>query len=146
MAEEILRREGENILNEEGEVIARFEANNIIKLGAGGGLGEVKSFSWTGTGGTNDNIILPEKPVIILGLSGMGSDNHPVELSNVVFCYDEPFSIHTTWFEPDFINIGGEVTCMARWIEDTKTLELYNGSDDGSRFNLPDFENTIYYI
>ena len=30
MAEEILRREGENILNEEDEVIARFEANNII--------------------------------------------------------------------------------------------------------------------
>lgn len=30
MADEILRREGENLLNEAGEVVARFEANNII--------------------------------------------------------------------------------------------------------------------
>jgi len=30
MTEQILRREGENILNEAGEVVARFEANNII--------------------------------------------------------------------------------------------------------------------
>lgn len=42
MAEQILRREGENILNEAGENVARFEANNIIgDFSGGGGGGDV---------------------------------------------------------------------------------------------------------
>lgn len=36
MEEQILRREGENILNEAGENVARFEANNIIGNFGGG--------------------------------------------------------------------------------------------------------------
>ena len=65
MAEEILRREGNNILNEAGENVARFEANNIIKLGAGGGLGEVKSFTYEGNG---TNIVFPEVPKLVLSM------------------------------------------------------------------------------
>lgn len=44
MTEQILRREDENLLNEAGEVVARFEANNII--GVFGGA-TVKSVSCT---------------------------------------------------------------------------------------------------
>ena len=65
MADEILRREGENILNEEGEVVARFEANNIIKTGSGGGLGEVKSFTYEGNG---VDITFPEVPTLVLSM------------------------------------------------------------------------------
>lgn len=139
MTEQILRREGENLLNEAGEVVARFEANNIIKVGAGGS--SIKMLEYVGTGVDESPITFPDTPTFILGIHSITNTGAKL--------------IH---FGVPFINNGTNVPGLMRYIDsgDGTQNGYYNMSDNtlivksfadiGARLNQSGQHSTIYYI
>ena len=139
MAEEILRREGENILNEAGEVVARFEANNIIGEFGGGSI-ELKKYEYTGNGASELHI---PKALGIRAILSVSATNINVEYATLhtVIVTDE------TLIADILYKSGGSITSTAFLVKyDENDIIFYGGSDAGARLNYSGGNYKLYYI
>lgn len=98
----------------------------------------VKRFEYIGTGG-EANIQFPEKPLSVLSMYGNDIDgNHVIS---------GPFELTDTTF---FFQFGGHNsgvnTCDMSYDEETDVLRIYNGRDDGARFNIAGEKYTVQYL
>lgn len=126
MADEILRREGENILNEEGEVIARFEANNIIKVGGSGGSGIIEKIF--------------EGSVRSTGVIDIG--NSLSEYNSIVICAKDNGSLSclSTYIPVDFLktaDVSGArfgVMCMS-YVDDYYNIKANDNNIEVTRIS-----------
>lgn len=139
MADEILRREGENILNEEGEVIARFEANNIIKLGASGI--EIKTLEFVATGEDYVPFVFNEKPNYILGLFSEATGEVMFNIQG--FPYVEGKNIPAA---EAYAYSGGTGYLIGYFVADGNEMTIYGFSDLRGRLHEAGQRTIIYYI
>lgn len=113
--------------------------------GTAGGV-EIKSKSWTGDGGNTTTIVLDEGTKMVLAMTGIGGDNHPVQLTNCLPLAEGVHCLDVAWTHSDYSGIGGRLQCKGTYDESTHTLVLSGGNDAGIRFNYLNTTNTIYYI
>lgn len=142
MTEQILRREGENLLNEAGEVVARFEANNII-----GDLGgaTVKSVSWVGIGeGRKAVVPIDEKPTLILCINAVDNNGYTIRSNDICPLNEGINALYIAWYRAtDRILSGSTINNI---IYTNGNIEISGGQDENQHFNGEGVKCTMYYI
>lgn len=104
---------------------------------------KVKAISWIGTGTQLNSITFPEKPKLLLSLSGISGDKN---VSYVPTEYGMPYWSYNYPWDSGYTNDDSGHSDLS-YSQDMLTMTMYHEDQDGrAQCNVEGVEYTLFYV